>query len=137
MKFVYLDKKDRVIAWIGSWQAWAFAAVVLVLLLVPFRRETVEGSFSLEPTSSAIIRAAVPGMVTAVHSNEGMTVLAGTPLFRLRNISLQSKAAETEANYAVASMGVSKASLRNENLGDALLERDRLSKRNDSDASIR
>jgi putative peptide zinc metalloprotease protein len=123
MKFVYLDKKDRMQVWLGSRRGLAVAASVVVFLLVPLWRESADGRFVLEPAHTAIVRSLVPGTITDVLAREGMKVAAGAPLIRLQSFPLQSRLTGGEAEFAIASMRVNEAALHNANLGLALEER--------------
>src|SRR5204863_8911878 len=49
MKLVYLDKKDRVRAWLGSHRAMPPAAASTVLPLLPVRHQSTSGRFLLTP----------------------------------------------------------------------------------------
>jgi putative peptide zinc metalloprotease protein len=126
MKFVYLDKKDRIRGWFASWKGFALAALVVGLLLLPLWRESADARFVLEPAETAVVRNPIPGTITDVLAREGMWVAAGAPLLRLRNLPLQSKAAGSEAGLAVASMRANEAALHYANLGSALEERKQL-----------
>src|ERR1035438_793013 len=111
MKFVYLDKKDRVKAWSVSRHPVVPLGAAATLLFLPLFHESIQGRFILEPETTAIVRTLVPGTVTGVFVNEGMHVASGTPLFRLSNLPLQSKVGRSEADYAVASMHANSAVL--------------------------
>ena len=126
MKFVYLDKKDRVRAWFASRGFLAIAGVTTLFLLLPLWHESAQGRFVLEPAKRAVIRNLEPGTVTQVYAEEGMSVASGAPLVRLRNLPLQSKLARSEADYAVASMRATSAALHYVGLGPAVEERNRL-----------
>jgi putative peptide zinc metalloprotease protein len=128
MKFVYLDKKDRVGAWFASRHPWALGAVAALALLLPLSHDTVKGPFVLEPVQTAVVRNVVPGSVTRVYADEGMTVQAGEALIQLRNLPLQSDFASAEASYTVASDRAKSAALRYADFGAADQERDQLAK---------
>ena len=49
MKTVYLDKKERVLAWFTPARALLLGVVIVALLLVPLWPEFVDGRFTLEP----------------------------------------------------------------------------------------
>ena len=51
MKFVYLDKKDRIRAWFTPQRSIAVAISVAIVALIPVRRESVSGYFVLQPAS--------------------------------------------------------------------------------------
>lgn len=128
MKFVYLDKKDRVLAWFGRRQSLGGTAVLLVFSLLPLWRESTRGSFVLEPAARAVVRNFVPGTVTAVYADEGMLVPSGALLLQLRNLPLESTLAHSDSDYAVASMRATSASLRYADFGPAVQHRDQLAR---------
>jgi putative peptide zinc metalloprotease protein len=123
MKLTYLDKKDRVHAWLGSRQFLGVAAASLVFLTLPLWRDSVLAPFVLEPQNSVTIRASVPGIVDAVYSSEGRYVAAGAPVASLRNLSLQSKLESSTADYKIASMRATSAELRYADVGGAIQQR--------------
>ena len=56
-------------------------AVFLMLMFLPIWRDTITVQFLLlEPARQAVVRALVPGRVTAVLAEEGQHVHAGDPL---------------------------------------------------------
>jgi len=126
MKFVYLDKKDRVRAWFTVSRSIGVAAVAALLLFLPVFHDSVTGRFVLEPQSEAVVRAAVPGMVAAVYAEEGEHVAVGAPLLKLRNISLQSQVSRANADYAMATERATDAVLRFKDMGRTAVDRERL-----------
>jgi putative peptide zinc metalloprotease protein len=130
MKFVYLDKKDRVRAWFTPRRTVAVAAAVLVLLFLPLWHEAVSGKFILEPVNRAVVRAATPGTVMAVYASEGKVVDAGAPLVELRNIPLQSRLALSKAKYQTATARANSAVMHFENVGAVLPQRELLKAQN-------
>ena len=124
MKFVYLDKKDRIRSWFTPARSFAVAAGFAIFLALPIWHETATGRFVLEPIQRAIVRTVVSGMVTDVYASEGLPVASGAPLMRLRNLPLQSRMAESRAAYQAASTRASSAAIHYANLGVALRERD-------------
>ncbi len=94
--------------------------------MLPLRHECAEGRFVLQPAQRAVIRAVVPGIVTAVNADEGQQVGAGVPLVELRNLPLQLSLVHSEADYVVASGRATSAAMRYGNLGSATQERERL-----------
>jgi putative peptide zinc metalloprotease protein len=126
MKFIYLDKKDRVRSWLTShWLPWAIAGIVGFLLL-PVSRESISGRFVLEAADRAMIRAQVAGTVEKVYADEGQTITSGATLVQLRNVPLESKRARSEADYRSAAAGVNAAELHYAGTGAALQKRDQL-----------
>ena len=128
MKFVYLDKRDRVRAWFTPQRSMAVAAGVVLALLLPVFHDSAVGRFALEPFRHATVRAVVPGIVTTVYAAEGQQVSVGTPLVELRNLPLQSTLAHSQADYVVASGRATSAALRYGNFGPVLTERERLAR---------
>lgn len=126
MKLVYLDKKEK---WITQ-RNMAFAAVVLLLfLLLPWRRVALDGRFILEPVNRAVVRARVPGGVTSIYVSEGERVAAGQPLAKMRNLALESEAAEANANVKVARARATKAQLTYVSFGTNEREREQAEQR--------
>jgi putative peptide zinc metalloprotease protein len=126
MKFVYLDKKDRVRAWFTPRRLRACAALAAVILFLPVWPEMVEGRFVLEPSGRAVVRALVPGSITQVYADEGQTVVLGAPLFQMRNLKLESRMDRSKADYDLASARANSAVLNYADFGPALQERDHL-----------
>ena len=125
MKLVYLDKKDRVRAWLAS-RPLSVAAVILIFCLLPLWHQSTSGRFVLEPVHRSVVRATVPGVVSNIFVQEGSVVKTGEPLAELRNLPLQSEAAQAEARLVMASSRAISAQLRHLDYGSAMNERDRL-----------
>jgi putative peptide zinc metalloprotease protein len=126
MKFIYLDKKDRVRSWLTSHRLrWAVAGVV-GLLFLPLWRESFSGRFVMEAADRAVIRAQIAGTVEKVYAEEGQTIVCGAPLVQLRNVLLDSKRARSEADYRTAAAAVNTAELHYAGTGAALQKRDQL-----------
>ena len=126
MKFLYLDKKDRIQAWFTPRNFWAQAAAALLLFFAPVWRDSIDGRFVLEPQKRAVLRAAVPGRVEAVFVEEGQTIAQGATLALLRNLPLQSRLAHSEADYTTAQAQYNSSLARLAPTGDAQHERERL-----------
>ena len=126
MKFVYLDKKDRIHAWFTRQRRFVLAGSAIVVLLAPVFHDSADGRFVLEAKNRAIVRALVPGTVTDVGAEEGQPVSAGSLLVQLRNVPLQSQVAHTAAEYALASSRAASAVLHYSDVGPAIADRDRL-----------
>ena len=112
MKFVYLDKKDRVRAWFTPRRSVALAGIVVVFALLPLWHETGDGRFVLEAANRAVVRNLVPGTVTKVYADEGQPITAGALLVQLHNVALESKLASSRADYEVANARAATALLR-------------------------
>lgn len=129
MNTVYLDKKERVQAWLTPRNKLIAGSVLVVFLVAPVWRETVEGRFLLEPGNRAVLRAAVAGTVVEVSAQEGEHVAAGATLLRLRNLPLESEAAQSRADYRAAVARATEAQLRYTDFGTADRERQQLQER--------
>jgi multidrug resistance efflux pump len=90
----------------------------------------VEGRFVLEPSHRALIRAEVSGVVTQVLVAENQRVTPGAALVRLRNLELESDAAQAAARFQEASARAVNASLHYDNFGQAERERQETAERN-------
>jgi multidrug resistance efflux pump len=71
----------------------------------------------------------MPGTVTEILSDEGQPVAAGGPVLRMRNLELESAAAQAGADLRSASARATQASMSYENLGPAEHERQQSSVR--------
>jgi multidrug resistance efflux pump len=126
MKFVYLDKKDRLRIWLTSnWRPWAVAGIIGFLFL-PLWRQSISGRFILEASDRAVIRAQVAGTVERVYVEEGQTITSGAPLMQLRNVALDAKRSRSEVDYRMAVADVNSAELHYAGMGEALQKRDQL-----------
>jgi putative peptide zinc metalloprotease protein len=126
MKFLYLDKKDRVREWLRSRPTYWAIALVGVFLLLPVWRESISGRFVLEASKRAVIRAQVPGAVTNVYVREGQMVAQGARIAQLRNLALASKFGRAEADYRTASAEFNAAESHYADAGAVLAKRDQL-----------
>jgi putative peptide zinc metalloprotease protein len=127
MKFVYLDKKDRIAAWFTTERTFAMAALALIIVFLPIRRETSTGYFILEAANRAVIRSAIAGVVTSVYTDEGQWISAGAPVLQLRNRVIDSRLASAQADYSVGQHRAALANLQNSpDFGSANAERDQL-----------
>jgi putative peptide zinc metalloprotease protein len=123
MKLLYLDKKDRFHEWLRSRGSLLGAGALALFLLLPVWRESVLARFVLEPAESATVRAAVPGIVEDVYRAEGARVNAGDPIAHLRNLALESRVEQRNAEYEVAVMQAASATFRYKNAGTAIQQR--------------
>jgi putative peptide zinc metalloprotease protein len=130
MKIVYLDKRERVKAWLTTPRIAALSAAALIILLLPIWPDFVSGRFLLEPTHKAVIRVEVPGTVAQVEVREGQQVSAGQPLLQLTNLELDSAAAQADADLHLASDQSYQAMLRYGNFGASEYKREEMAERN-------
>ncbi len=126
MKFVYLDKKDRIHAWFTTRRTLVLSGCAVLILLLPVFHESAQGRFVLEAKERAVVRALVGGTVTEVHVVEGQNVAAGFPLLQMRNLPLQSQLARATAEYQLGSSRAANAMLHYADFGMAAQDRDRL-----------
>ncbi|MGA7382966.1 MAG: HlyD family efflux transporter periplasmic adaptor subunit [Terriglobales bacterium] len=130
MKMVYLDKKERLRAWLTVPRMAALSLAVLVIVFLPLWPEFVEGRFVLEPTRKASIHAEVAGRVMRVLAREGQSVASGQPLVELSNLQLESAAAGANADLHAASDQVNLALLHYGDFGPAEYKRQEMAERN-------
>ncbi len=123
MKTLYLDKKERLRAWFTPPRLAAVSAALLLFLLVPWKFETVEGRFVLEPAQRAVLRAEVPGSVASMRVREGQRVEAGETIAVLQNLDLESAASQKHADAQVAQARATQAALQYVGFGPADRER--------------
>ena len=127
MKFVYLDKREKVRLWLYSKQRiWVFAA--LLLLFLPLWRESISGKFVLEAKDRAVLRTQVPGRVLNLFVDEGQPVSQGEVIARLENLPLASRQAQSEAKLRAASAELYSAESRYQDTGSALVRHDQLTR---------
>ena len=122
MKDFYLDKRQNFRDWWREPYKPTAAVLLTLAVFAPVWRETVSGRFVLEPQQQAVIRATVPGQITAVLANEGTKVEAGAPLFVLRNIRLEADADESRASLRTAEAEAREAQMHYTNLAAAQAE---------------
>lgn len=130
MKFLYLDKKDRLARWFNPWRKVAFATAAIIFILLPMWHETAVGRFVLEPATVSEIRASVPGIVAQVYADEGQPVAAGAPVLQLRNLALLSRAGRIQSEFDLADQKQRSALLHYTELGAAVAEREQLDQQN-------
>lgn len=128
MKFLYLDKKDRIQAWFTPQHTAITAAVLVILLAIPFWKESVVGRFVLEPLELAVVRAHVPGKVSEVYVREGEAVSKGAPVATLSNLPLQSNLDDARTKLLLASAETRDAEMHYQGYGNALMEKERSQK---------
>src|SRR4029077_14724967 len=132
MKTVYLDKKERILAWFTPAGVVLGSVVILVLLFTPVWPDCVEGRFALEPVRRTLIHTEIPGTVAEVFADEGQSVPAGAPLLRLHNLELESAAAQAGADMQSASARATQARMSYTNFGTAEHERQQSAERHHS-----
>ena len=123
MKMLYLDKKERMRAWFTPQRLMIGTSVGLLVLLVTIWPDFVQGSFVLTPSRTAVLRATVPGIVTAVSVREGEQITAGATLVQLRNLSIESRSQESERNLTEANAKLVNAIRSYKEVGAAEQER--------------
>jgi putative peptide zinc metalloprotease protein len=123
MKMLYVDKKERVRAWLTPVRTALLSACALAVLFLPVWPDFVQGSFVLVPARTAFVRATVPGMITSVSVAEGQSVPAGTPLLHMRSLGLESQAAEAREELSRSTAHATQAALYYANFAAAEQER--------------
>jgi putative peptide zinc metalloprotease protein len=126
MKILYLDKKERIRAWFTPLRIAISGAGLLLVLFLPVWPDFVQGPFVVAGVQRLGIRATVPGTVVSVSVAEGQTVSAGTPLVRMRNLTLESDAARARAELSSGTARAVQAGLRYTDFATAEQDRRRL-----------
>src|ERR1700675_53808 len=103
MKFLYLDKRDRILAWFTPKHTAMAAGILGLVLAIPVWKESVAGKFILEPVNQAVVRAHVPGAVSKIFVREGEIVSQGSLLASLSNVPMQSGLDDAKARLVLAS----------------------------------
>src|SRR6266481_8127164 len=122
MKFLYLDKKDRALAFFTLRNSVIGAGILVLLLGVPVWKESVVGKFVLEPANVAVVRAHVPGTISKIFVREGEPVLQGSPLATLNSMPLESELDDARAKLVLASAKAKTAARNYQGYGNALME---------------
>jgi putative peptide zinc metalloprotease protein len=125
MKMLYMDKKERVRAWFTPLRAGVLGTSVLVILFLPIWPDFVQGPFVLSAGRTAVLRATVPATVASVSVDEGQSVAPGSLLLRMRNLALESQAAQSQEELSSSTARAAQAALRYANFGAAEQERQR------------
>jgi putative peptide zinc metalloprotease protein len=102
MKIVYLDKKQRVRAFLTPVRTALASIAIAVLVLLPVLPDTVKVPFFVEAGATAVLRAPLTGNLESVSVQEGQTVNAGALLVQLRNSKVDSEAALARSDLAQA-----------------------------------
>jgi len=123
MNTVYLDKKDRLVAWLTPSRVIALTAILLLVVLLPVWPRYVQARAVLEPLRRETVRTAVPGTVVAVYVREGDRVAPGQSLLRLQDYGVESTSDAANKNLAEAQGSQIEAQLNNENAGEAAEQR--------------
>jgi putative peptide zinc metalloprotease protein len=123
MKFFYLDKKDR-IEMFFTWKNMAITAGGMVLLLaIPFWKDSVVGKFVLEPVNETVVRAHVAGTVSGIFVREGEDVSLGTPLAALSSFPLEAGLDEARTRVVLASATAKEAERKYQGYGTAAAQK--------------
>ncbi len=96
-KLLYLDKKELVMSSRSRAPLAIAAAVLVVVLAVPWSRRTIASEAFLKPVDAVSVQAPEDGVVAKVLVHEGQDVQRGEPLF-----NLSSPAVDAEARRSLA-----------------------------------
>jgi multidrug efflux pump subunit AcrA (membrane-fusion protein) len=128
MKFLYLDKRERIQAWFTPKHTAMAAGILGLVLGIPVWKESVAGKFALEPVNQAVVRAHVPGAISQIFVREGQVVLQGSPLATLSNLPVQSGLHDARVRMLLAAAQSKEAALNYQGYGSALMESQRSAK---------
>src|SRR5579864_84307 len=129
MQRLYLDKKDWLHSALTPKRILQLGVPVMLMLFLPFWRESVQARLILEPAARSVVRVEVPGRLVELNAAEGQIISAGAPLVRLRNLSLESEMARVQADYQLAADRMLQAQLHNVDYAPFQYQRDQLSER--------
>ena len=135
MKFVYIDKKEKVRLWLHSQRRVWIVTTALVLLLLPLWRESIGGRFVLEAADRVVLRTQVPGRVSNLFIQEGQRVSPGDLIAKLENLPLTSAEAQAESKLRTASAQLYSAESHYKDTGTALVRQNQLAQQATSLAS--
>ena len=96
-KLFYLDKKELLMSPRSRWYILGAAAILLLILGVPWGRRTITAQAVLKPITDIVVQVPEEGVVTQVLVREGDTVERGQVLFRLTSPDLESDAGRSRA----------------------------------------
>jgi putative peptide zinc metalloprotease protein len=123
MKLIYLDKKERVRPWFTPARTIAVGTAAALVLFIPVWPDFDHAQFILAPTKAATVHSTVPATVASVSVREGQRVEAGTELALLRNLNIESQAAQARQELRQATARATQAALRYTDFGAAEQER--------------
>lgn len=112
MKMLYIDKKERLRAWLTPAHLGVSTLAALLILFVPVWPDYIQGPFVLTAARRVRLNATVSGTVASVAVQEGQRVLAGDPLLQMRNLDLESQAAQARSELTTATSQATQAALR-------------------------
>jgi len=119
MRTFFLDKRERVREWFNPTRVAVWGAVAVLVLFLPIWRDVVDGPFILIAANRVNLHSTLAGTVDTVSVQEGQTVAAGTPLLQMRNLDLESQAAQARADLSAATGRATEAALRYSDFGAA------------------
>jgi len=91
-KLFYLDKRDLLKSRRGHVPMAVAAAILLLVLAVPWTRRTISAESVLKPEKEVTVQAPEDGVVAEVLVQEGDTVAGGQPLFRVSSAAIEAEA---------------------------------------------
>ena len=90
-KMAWLDKKELLMSPRSRLPLAVTAAVILLIIAVPWTRRTISADAALKPAEEVTLQAPEDGVVTDVLVHEGDTVQPGQPLLRVASPMLQAE----------------------------------------------
>ena len=91
-KLFYLDKKELLMSSRSRWKFASAAAALVFVLTVPWTHRTIAADGFLKPIEEVTVQAPEDGVISQVLVDEGQTVEAGQPLFRVSNPVIDAEA---------------------------------------------
>jgi putative peptide zinc metalloprotease protein len=132
-KLLYLDKKELLMSPRSRLPIAGIAAVLLLILAVPWTHRTISGSADLKPEKQARIEAPEDGMVAEVFVHEGDNVAKDQPLFRIESSAPSEEEArrrgERDRYRARSSAGRASANARQTSQPDSMAVSEEIGRR--------
>jgi putative peptide zinc metalloprotease protein len=94
-KMAYLDKKELLMSPRSRLPLATTAAVILLLVAIPWTRRTISAEASLKPVDEVTLQAPEDGVVTEVLVHEGDLVEPGQPLLRMGSAAIDAETARS------------------------------------------
>jgi putative peptide zinc metalloprotease protein len=125
MKMLYLDKKERVTAWLTPARVVVVGLAAAIVLFIPVWPDFDTARFILAPLNTSTLRTTMPATVANVSVHEGEKVAAGEQLALLRSLDVESRAANAGQELQQASARATQAAIHYADFGTAEQERQR------------
>jgi putative peptide zinc metalloprotease protein len=118
----YQARKQSAVWRVTPLRIAAFAAVA-ILLFVPIWHTREYAYYLVEPSDVQVLRARVPGTISAVYVKEGQRVHKGEPLAAIASLTHDTRSSAAQAGLAMATTRVAGSEVFHNGLGPAIAAR--------------